>query len=116
MIAYYRYLAGSVLFYHIILEPIGGAILCIFRCYTPTLYKMCHGIFIDHRKSGPQFNVSSEETCSVSAAPCGYIVYNVFLRFDLKTNYPRTYIAYIVHVCDTIQNGARVTRRRQLVK
>ncbi len=26
----------------------------------PTLYKMCHGIFNDHRESGPQFNVSSE--------------------------------------------------------
>ncbi len=26
----------------------------------PTLYKKCHGIFDDHRESGPRFNVSSE--------------------------------------------------------
>ncbi len=26
----------------------------------PTLYEKCHGIFNDHRESGPQFNVSSE--------------------------------------------------------
>ncbi len=25
----------------------------------PTLYKKCHGIFNDHRQSGPQFNISS---------------------------------------------------------
>ncbi len=30
------------------------------RGYTPTLYKKCHGIFNDHRESGPRFNVSSE--------------------------------------------------------
>ncbi len=28
------------------------------RGYTPTLYKKCHGIFNDHRESGPRFNVS----------------------------------------------------------
>ncbi len=28
--------------------------------YTPTLYEMCHGIFNDHRESGPRFNVSSD--------------------------------------------------------
>ncbi len=28
--------------------------------YTPTLYEECHGIFNDHRESGPRFNVSSE--------------------------------------------------------
>ncbi len=27
---------------------------------TPTLYEKCHGIFSDHRESGPRFNVSSE--------------------------------------------------------
>ncbi len=26
----------------------------------PTLYEKCHGIFYDHRESGPRFNVSSE--------------------------------------------------------
>ncbi len=26
----------------------------------PTLYEKCHGIFNDHRESGPRFNVSSE--------------------------------------------------------
>ncbi len=31
--------------------------------YIPTLYKKCHGIFNDHRVSGPQFNVSSEGRC-----------------------------------------------------
>ncbi len=30
------------------------------RGYTPTLYEMSHGIFNDHRESGPQFNVSTE--------------------------------------------------------
>ncbi len=28
------------------------------RDYTPTLYERCHGIFNDHRESGPRFNVS----------------------------------------------------------
>ncbi len=32
------------------------------RGYTPTLYEKCHGIFNDHRVSGPRFNVSSEST------------------------------------------------------
>ncbi len=26
----------------------------------PTLYEKCHGIFNDHRESGPRFNISSE--------------------------------------------------------
>ncbi len=30
------------------------------RGYTPALYEKCHGIFNNHRESGPQFNVSSE--------------------------------------------------------
>ncbi len=30
------------------------------RGYTPTLYGKCHGIFNDHRESGPRFNISSE--------------------------------------------------------
>ncbi len=30
------------------------------RGYTPTLYEKCHGIFNDHRESGPRFTVSSE--------------------------------------------------------
>jgi len=30
------------------------------RGYTPTLYEKCHGIFNDHRESGPRFNVSSK--------------------------------------------------------
>ncbi len=30
------------------------------RGYTPTLYEKCHGIFNDHRESGPQFNISYE--------------------------------------------------------
>ncbi len=34
------------------------------RGYTPTLYEKCHGIFNDHRESGPRFNVSSERRCS----------------------------------------------------
>ncbi len=33
------------------------------RGYTPTLYEKCHGIFNDHRESGPRFNVSSERQC-----------------------------------------------------
>ncbi len=28
--------------------------------YTPSLYGKCHGIFNDHRESGPRFNISSE--------------------------------------------------------
>ncbi len=30
---------------------------------TPTLYEKFHGIFNDHRESGPRFNVSSERRC-----------------------------------------------------
>ncbi len=33
------------------------------RGYTPTLYEKCHGIFNDHRESGPRFNVWSERRC-----------------------------------------------------
>ncbi len=33
------------------------------RGYTPTLYEKCHGIYNDHRESGPRFNVSSERLC-----------------------------------------------------
>ncbi len=33
------------------------------RGYTPTLYEKCHGIFNDHRESGPRFKVSSERQC-----------------------------------------------------
>ncbi len=29
----------------------------------PTLYEKCHGIFNDHRESGPRFNGSSERRC-----------------------------------------------------
>ncbi len=39
--------------------PVGG-IWSGHRGYTPTLYEKCHGIFNDHRESGPRFNVSSE--------------------------------------------------------
>ncbi len=28
--------------------------------YTPTIYEKCHGIFNDHRESGPRFNALSE--------------------------------------------------------
>ncbi len=31
---------------------------------TPLLfYEKCHGIFNDHRESGPRFNISSERRC-----------------------------------------------------
>ncbi len=33
------------------------------RGYTPTLYE--NGIFIDHRESGPRFNVSSERRVGI---------------------------------------------------
>ncbi len=33
--------------------------------YTPTLYEKCHGIFNDHRGSGPRFIVSSERQYSI---------------------------------------------------
>ncbi len=36
------------------------------RCYTPTLYEKCHGIFNDHTVSGPRFNVSSERRVPVT--------------------------------------------------
>ncbi len=42
--------------------PVGG-IWPGHRGYTPTLYEKCHGIFNDHRESGPWFNVSSERRC-----------------------------------------------------
>ncbi len=34
---------------------------------SPTLYEKCHGIFYDHRESGPRFNVSSERLCFLTA-------------------------------------------------
>ncbi len=33
------------------------------RGYTSTLYEKCHGVYNDHRESGPRFNVSSEGQC-----------------------------------------------------
>ncbi len=45
--------------------PVGG-IWPGHRGYTPTLYEKCHGIFNDHRVSGPRFNVSSERRCSLT--------------------------------------------------
>ncbi len=33
------------------------------RGNTSTLYENCHGIFNDHRESGPRFNISSEVWC-----------------------------------------------------
>ncbi len=33
----------------------------------PTLYEKCHGIFNDHRESGPRFNVGSERRMSYSS-------------------------------------------------
>ncbi len=33
------------------------------RGYSSTLYDKCHGIFNDHRESGPRFNVSPERRC-----------------------------------------------------
>ncbi len=44
----------------------GGNLAAIWpghRGYTPTLYEKCHGIFNDHRESGPRCNVSSERRC-----------------------------------------------------
>ncbi len=38
----------------------GGNLARIHRGYTPTLNEKCHGIFNDHRESGPWFNISSE--------------------------------------------------------
>ncbi len=37
----------------------------------PTLYENCHGIFNDHRVSGPRFNVSSERWCFLTGALLG---------------------------------------------
>ncbi len=38
------------------------------RGYTPTLYEKCHGIFNDHRESGPRFNVSSERRYVIASS------------------------------------------------
>ncbi len=42
--------------------PVEG-ILPGHRGYNATLYDECHGIFNDHRESGPRFNISSERQC-----------------------------------------------------
>ncbi len=42
------------------------------RGYTPTLYEKCHGIFNDHRESGPWFNVSSERRCLLTVQCPGH--------------------------------------------
>ncbi len=40
----------------------------------PTLYEKCHGIFNDHRESGPRFNVSSERRwCLICEVRCGFM-------------------------------------------
>ncbi len=36
----------------------------------PALYEKCHGIFNDHRESGPRFNVSSKDTIVWCARAC----------------------------------------------
>ncbi len=51
-------------------EPVEG-IWPGHRGYTPTLYEKCHGIFNDHRVSGPRFNVSSERRCFLTGALLG---------------------------------------------
>ncbi len=58
------------------------------RGYTPTLYKKCHGIFNDHRESGPRFNVSSERRCSFDSIVSPSLYWGVRTHTDCRVSTP----------------------------
>ncbi len=58
------------------------------RGYTPTLYEKCHGIFNDHRESGPRFNVSSERRCSFDSIVSPSLYWGVRTHRDHRVSTP----------------------------
>ncbi len=58
------------------------------RGYTPTLYDECHGIFNDHRESGPRFNVSSERRCSFDSIVSPSLYWGVRTHRDHRVSTP----------------------------
>ncbi len=56
--------------------------------YTPTLYKKCHGIFNDHRESGPRFNVSSERRVFIWQSLYWSLYWGVRTHTDCRVSIP----------------------------
>ncbi len=73
------------------------------RGYTPSLYEKCHGIFNDHRESGPRFNVSSERQEPLY----NYMIYTSQLCLDLDD---RLKLNCIVPITFHVIANASVTR------
>ncbi len=56
--------------------------------YTPTLYNECHGIFNDHKESGPQFNVSPERRCSFDSIVSPSLYWGIRTHTDCRVSTP----------------------------
>ncbi len=56
---------------------------------TPLLfYDECHGIFNDHRESGPRFNVSSERRCSFDSIVSPSLYWGIRTHTDHRVSTP----------------------------
>ncbi len=56
---------------------------------TPLLfYEKCHGIFNDHRESGPRFNVSSERRCSFDSIVSPSLYWGIRTHTDCRVSTP----------------------------
>ncbi len=56
---------------------------------TPLLfYDECHGIFNDHRESGPRFNVSSERRCSFDSIVSSSLYWGIRTHTDHRVSTP----------------------------
>ncbi len=56
---------------------------------TPLLfYDECHGIFNDHRESGPRFNVSSERRCSFDSIVSPSLHWGIRTHTDHRVSTP----------------------------
>ncbi len=79
------------------------------RGYTPTLYEKCHGIFNDHRESGPRFNVSSERRCLLTVCSSSPLLSLVRVPAKLAINLS-------IHTQHTYDNGVDRTGRQGIKK
>ncbi len=56
---------------------------------TPLLfYDECHGIFNDHRESGPRFNISSERRCSFVSIVSPSLYWGIRTHTDCRVSTP----------------------------
>ncbi len=56
---------------------------------TPLLfYDECHGIFNDHRESGPRFNISSERRCSFDSIVSPSLYWGIRTHTDCRVSTP----------------------------